>query len=94
MRSNFLRHCVWDTYAVILDACCEPWNVPMATVDVLASTGAKLLAQVKTEGGWYEPPGFIGERDGVRTHDLLIKRLFLALWFESRSPSQAVGSPG
>ena len=70
----------------------------MATLDVVASTGAKLLAQVKTEGGWYEPPGFIGERDGIRTHDLLIKsqmlyQLSYALLYE-RGWSSRIGSTG
>jgi len=26
LRSNFLSHCVWDTYEAILDACCDAWN--------------------------------------------------------------------
>jgi hypothetical protein len=26
LRSNFLSHCVWDTYEAILDACCDAWT--------------------------------------------------------------------
>ena len=26
LRSNFLSHCIWDTYEAILDACCDAWN--------------------------------------------------------------------
>jgi len=33
LRSNWLSHCVWDTYEAILDACCDAWN------DLLAETG-------------------------------------------------------
>ena len=33
LRSNFLSHCVWDTYEAILDACCEPgtpWQIEVS----------------------------------------------------------------
>ena len=47
MRSNFLSHCVWDTYEAILDACCDAWNALMATPDVIASIGTREWAHVK-----------------------------------------------
>ena len=48
LRSNFLSHCVWDTYEVILDACCDAWNAFMAKSEVITSIGTKEWAQVKT----------------------------------------------
>ena len=32
LRSNFLSHCVFDTYEAILDACCDAWNALMAKI--------------------------------------------------------------
>jgi transposase len=37
LRSNFLSHCVWDTYEAILDACCDAWNALMAKSEVITS---------------------------------------------------------
>lgn len=39
LRSNFLSHCVWDTYEAILDACCDAWNALMAKSEVIVSIG-------------------------------------------------------
>ena len=36
LRSNFLSHCVWDTYEAILDACCDAWNALIAKSEVIA----------------------------------------------------------
>ena len=47
LRGNCLSHCVWDTYEVIVDACCDAWNTLMATPDVIASIGTKEWAQVR-----------------------------------------------
>jgi hypothetical protein len=47
LRSNFLSHCVWDTYEAILDACCDAWNAFMAKSEVIASIGTRDWAQVK-----------------------------------------------
>src|ERR1700737_2029322 len=47
LRSNFLSHCVWDTYEAILDACCDAWNALMAKSEVIASIGTRDWAQVK-----------------------------------------------
>jgi hypothetical protein len=47
LRSNFLSHCVWDTYEAILDACCDAWNAPIAKSEVIASIGTRDWAQVK-----------------------------------------------
>ncbi len=47
LRSNFLSHCVWDTYEAILDACCDAWNALIATPDVIASIGTREWAHVK-----------------------------------------------
>jgi hypothetical protein len=41
LRSNFLSHCVWDTYEAILDACCDAWNALMAKSEVIASIGTR-----------------------------------------------------
>src|SRR5208337_2984041 len=48
LRSNFLSHCVWDTYEAILDACCDAWNALMAKSEVIVSIGTREWAQVKT----------------------------------------------
>ena len=53
LRSNFLSHCVWDTYEAILDACCDAWNALMAKSEVIVSIGTREWAQVETWGGWY-----------------------------------------
>jgi len=41
LRSNFLSHCVWDTYEAILDACCDAWNALMAKSEVIVSIGTR-----------------------------------------------------
>ncbi len=46
LRSNFLSHCVWDTYEAILDACCDAWNALMAKSEVIVSIGTREWAQV------------------------------------------------
>jgi len=43
LRSNFLSHCVWDTYEAILDACCDAWNALMAN--------PRLSSQLERENG-------------------------------------------
>jgi hypothetical protein len=48
LRSNFLSHCVWDTYEAILDACCDAWNALMAKSEVIVSIGTREWAQVRT----------------------------------------------
>jgi hypothetical protein len=35
LRSNWLSHCIWDTYEAILDACCDAWNALMAKSEVI-----------------------------------------------------------
>ena len=47
LRSNFLSHCVWDTYEAILDACCDAWNALMAKSEIITSIGTRDWAQVK-----------------------------------------------
>jgi hypothetical protein len=47
LRSTFLSHCVFDTYAAILDACCDAWNALMAKSEVITSIGTRDWAQVK-----------------------------------------------
>jgi hypothetical protein len=47
LRSNFLSHCVWDTYEAILDACCDARNALIAKSEVIASIGTRDWAQVK-----------------------------------------------
>ena len=47
LRSNFLSHCVWDTYEAILDACCDAWNALIAKSEVIASIGTRDWAQAK-----------------------------------------------
>jgi hypothetical protein len=46
LRSNFLSHCVWDTYEAILDACCDAWNALMEKSNVITSIGTRKWAQV------------------------------------------------
>lgn len=48
LRSNFLSHCVWDTYEAILDACCDAWNALMAKSEIITSIGTREWAKVKT----------------------------------------------
>jgi hypothetical protein len=48
LRSNFLSHCVWDSYEAILDPCCDAWNALMVKSEVIASIGTRDWAQVKT----------------------------------------------
>jgi len=43
LRSNFLSHCVWDTYEAILDACCDAWNALMAKSEVIVSIGTERM---------------------------------------------------
>jgi transposase len=43
LRSNWLSHCVWDTYEAILDA----WNALMAKSEVITSIGTRDWAQVR-----------------------------------------------
>src|ERR1019366_1873544 len=45
LRSNFLSHCVWDTYEAILDACCDAWNALMEKSNVITSIGTRKWAQ-------------------------------------------------
>jgi len=47
LRSNFLSHCVWDTYEAILDACAMP-GTPSWQIEVIVSIGTREWAQVKT----------------------------------------------
>ena len=47
LRSNWLSHCVWDTYEAILDACCDAWNALMAKSEVITSIGTRDWAQVR-----------------------------------------------
>jgi len=47
LRSNFLSHCVWDTYEAILDACRDAWNKLMRMPDQIASL---------TRRSWAKPP--------------------------------------
>jgi transposase len=44
LRSNFLSHCVWDTYEAILDACCDAWNALMAELCGKLGDGVKKAA--------------------------------------------------
>ena len=37
LRANFLSHRVWNSYKVIVDACCDAWNRLMSTPERLAS---------------------------------------------------------
>lgn len=48
LRGNFLCHCVWDTYAAILDACRDARNALMAKSEVIPSIGTRDWGQVKT----------------------------------------------
>jgi len=48
LRSNFLSHCVWDTCAAILDACCDAWNALIAKSEIITSIETREWAQVKT----------------------------------------------
>src|ERR1700724_330477 len=47
LRSNWLSHCVWDSYQAILDACCDAWNALMAKSEVITSIGTRDWAQVR-----------------------------------------------
>ena len=47
LRSNWLSHCVWETYEAILEACCNAWNDLMAKSEITTSIGTREWAQVK-----------------------------------------------
>ena len=47
LRSNWLSHCVWDTYEAILDACCDARNALMAKSEIITSIGTRDWAQVR-----------------------------------------------
>jgi hypothetical protein len=47
LRGNCLSHCVWDTYAAILEACCDAWNALMAKSEVITAIATRDWAQVK-----------------------------------------------
>jgi hypothetical protein len=47
LRSNWLSHCVWETYEAILEACCNAWNDLMAKSEIITSIGTREWAQVK-----------------------------------------------
>jgi hypothetical protein len=47
LRSNWLSHCVWDSYEAILDACCDAWNALIAKSEVITSIGTRDWAQVR-----------------------------------------------
>ena len=45
LRSNFLRHRVWDTYDAILDACQNAWNTLMQMPERIASITSRTWAK-------------------------------------------------
>ena len=47
LRSNWLSHCVRETYEAILEACCNAWNDLMAKSEIITSIGTREWAQVK-----------------------------------------------
>lgn len=48
LRGNQLSMTVWDSYNVILVACCDAWNSLMKDAERIASITARPWAQVKT----------------------------------------------
>ena len=48
LRSNWLSHCIWDTYEAILDACCDAWNALMAKSEVITSIGTRDWAKASS----------------------------------------------
>ncbi len=45
LRANFLSHHVWNSYDVIVDACCDAWNKLMSTPERLASITRRTWAR-------------------------------------------------
>ena len=45
LRANFLGHCVWNSYNVIVDACCDAWNKLMNMPQRLASITRRTWAK-------------------------------------------------
>ena len=45
LRTNFLSHCVWDTYDAILDACQSAWNKLMQMPERIASITRRTWAK-------------------------------------------------
>ena len=48
LRANQLSMTVWDSYAAIVDACCDAWNRLMADAARITSITTRKWAQVKT----------------------------------------------
>jgi len=45
LRANFLSHRVWNSYEVIVDACCHAWNKLMNMPERLASITRRTWAR-------------------------------------------------
>jgi transposase len=45
LRQNYLVNRVYDTYAALLDACCEAWNVLIVTPDRITSIASREWAK-------------------------------------------------
>jgi hypothetical protein len=46
LRQNALSHLVWESYEVIVDACCDAWNDLIATPSRIRSIGSRQWALV------------------------------------------------
>src|SRR3712207_5899063 len=55
LRQNWLSHRVWDSHGAIVAACCDAWNALMRSPERIASITTRGWAQVKLQGGWYQP---------------------------------------
>lgn len=55
MRANFLSRRVWNSYGIIVDACCDAWNKLMNMPQRLASITRRTWARaVNGKGVWYQ----------------------------------------
>jgi transposase len=48
LRQNYLANRVYDTYAELVDACCEAWNALIATPQQIASIASREWAKAVT----------------------------------------------
>jgi transposase len=46
LRQNALSHLVWESYEVIVDACCDAWNDLIATPNRIRSIASRQWASV------------------------------------------------
>ncbi len=60
LRQNNLAITIFDSYADIVDKCCDAWNFFANDPTAVASITSRSWAQVNQEGRWYNTSGLSG----------------------------------